>query len=274
MISFAAVLNYRFIEVFSNATTLDAALLQFFSEKGVRIATSFYSDSPDIHESITKQKGSFARTVAGLKRALSMGVPVRAGIIEMAANSGHVERAQAYLRNLGVTEINVDHQREVGRGVRKSDRSAGSFEELCGECWKGKLCVTSMGRTYPCVFSRFIDLGDSGEGLSRILSGHRLLGFRSGFRNYLADREPNIGELQSTESAPEAGGEPSHLQREGVSSSSQTCSPGQECGPTRTCSPCGPEFFCVPKGPSPCSPNRPCAPALQPGPSCIPETIR
>ena len=228
MIPFASDQGHTFIEVFTNATNIDDRLLKIFVEYGVHVATSFYSDDEETHEGITKRRGSFRRTVENLKRMLAAGLPVRAGIIETRANIGHAEKAGFFLKNLGVAEIRVDSQRGVGRGSG-SDVAAEPMSQLCGECWKGKLCVTSSSRTYPCVFSRFVDLGDAKAGIDAILASDPLAMFRSGLKRYRKEQEA----LRKNNPRAE------------VDSGTNT-----QCSPK--CSPCGPDAFpvrekCIPK---------------------------
>ena len=32
--------------------------------------------------------------------------------------------------------------------------------KLCGACWEGRLCVDSEGDAFPCVFSKFVPVGN------------------------------------------------------------------------------------------------------------------
>ena len=177
MISFAAAQGYSLIEVYTNATRINDQLLRSLQEHRVRVAVSFYSDDSVIHDQITKVRGSFNRTVDNIRRMLSAGLKIRAGVIEMAENAGRTEDAVRFLRELGVAQIDLDFMRGIGRGAHALV-AADPFAELCGECWKGKLCVTSAARTYPCVFSRFADLGSAKDGIAHILGAENLRNFR------------------------------------------------------------------------------------------------
>jgi MoaA/NifB/PqqE/SkfB family radical SAM enzyme len=71
----------------------------------------------------------------------------------------------------------------VGRATAiRLDGEGERFEELCGQCWKGKLCVTNGGDVFPCVFSRATRLGDVKSGLLAILQTARLTEFRNKVR--------------------------------------------------------------------------------------------
>jgi MoaA/NifB/PqqE/SkfB family radical SAM enzyme len=231
-IYFASDNDYSFIEVFTNGTAISNRLLDVFIEKRVNVAVSFYSDDPSTHDSITQQKGSFDRTVVSLRRMVSAGLSIRAGIIEMKQNTGHVPRAKRFLENLGVTQISTDFQRRVGRASTSAD-PLDPMADLCGECWKRKMCVTSSRRIYPCVFCRFVDVGVVDLGIPAILAGESLGNLRLNIKNYMSKRTQYL-------------------------SSSPSCPP--ICNPT--CSPqpdfCMPRSLkCVPREtPRPCAPER------------------
>lgn len=257
LISHASAHGYEFIEVFTNATAISDSLLLTFVERGVHVATSFYSDDSETHDSITNRRGSFRRTTATIRRLVDAGVPVRAGVIETPLNAGHAERAKRLLEEIGVSEIGVDFQRGVGRGAQPL-HSLDPMGELCGECWKGKLCVSSSGRAYPCVFSRFADLGSVGGGVGDILCGDALPEFRIALREYRLRKESKGRPPAGGQGRPDAGaGE----------ISMGSCGPDVICAPDMSCSPncnpssstCGPVHFCMPRGT--CSPNERCDPS-------------
>jgi MoaA/NifB/PqqE/SkfB family radical SAM enzyme len=231
--------GYTFIEVFTNATVFNASLYRAFLRSRVQVATSFYSDDPTIHDLITGRPGSFSRTVDGIKRIVHTGLHIRAGIIETTDNVGHGQRAWRFLNNLGVSDIKIDFQRGVGRGAHRL-YSPEPMSQLCGECWKGKLCVTPSGKAYPCVFSRFAELGAVTNGVRHIIDGAELLTFRA-----------NLSKRQQARAVADE------------------CVP-LGCSPT--CSPCGPENFikCQP-GSSDCVPETRCTPGCTPGAPCSPD---
>jgi len=227
MIDAASSFGYELIEVFSNATRISPALLETFVGSRVHVAISFYSDDPVIHDSITQRKGSFVRTVANIKRLIAAGIHVRAGIIEMEQNASHVANAERLLKKLGVNDIATDRARGVGR-ASTSNPPADPLAALCGQCWKGQLCVTASGAAYPCVFSRFADLGTvTGQGLHTLMSGVKLTAFRTSLKNYLNGSETST-------------------------SARAECLPDQSCAPT-----CSPRVF--PKWPPPASTRVPTA---------------
>jgi len=233
LVDHASHRNYKLIEVFTNATRIGQDLLGCLQRNGAQLATSFYSDNPQTHETITQAKGSWERTVHGIQAALMARIPIRVGVIEMNANAGHSVRATEFLRQLGVERISVDRQRGVGRSeiIQLGERGE-LYTELCGQCGNGQLCVTLRGEVFPCVFSRRTLLGNIRSGLSCLLRGSKLKQFRA--------------KLNSV--------------RE--SSSSETI-----CGPEEWCNPdqCLPGIG--PCGPADCNPNL-CMPGDGP---CLPR---
>jgi len=172
--------GFELIEVFTNAMRLGKDLLGCFQRNRVHIATSFYSDDPAVHEGITQSEGSWLRTVRGIRSVIAAGLPIRVGVIETPRNQGHGERVVAFLKGLGVEKVGLDRQREVGRASLVSLSSDQEpYSELCGQCWKGKLCVTPSGMAYPCVFARFCPVGDARKGLGNIVRSQPLTAFRS-----------------------------------------------------------------------------------------------
>lgn len=71
------------VEVFSNLTFVSEELWQVFTEYGVTLATSHYSDAPSEHDAVTARRGSHARTRSNIQRARELGLPLRDGVISV-----------------------------------------------------------------------------------------------------------------------------------------------------------------------------------------------
>jgi MoaA/NifB/PqqE/SkfB family radical SAM enzyme len=145
------------VEVFSNLVHITPSLWDLFSETGVSLATSWYSDNESEHAAVTNRQ-SFQLTKAGITEAVRRQIPIRVGIISMLEDQ-RVEQAKQMLIDLGVNEnkIGYDNLRQVGRGVR--DAQPGP-DQLCGHCADGVLAVSPSGEVWPCVFSRWMPLGN------------------------------------------------------------------------------------------------------------------
>lgn len=175
------------VEVFSNLVHVTDEMWTVFSRPGVSLATSYYSDNPDEHAAITGRP-SHARTRANIAEALRRGIPLRAGVIDMGGGQ-RAAQAQTELVDLGVPAIGYDRLRQVGRGVR--DQQA-STAQLCGRCGDGVAAVSPDGAVWPCVFSRWLPIGNVLETeLAAILAGPEAAGVRAELAETFATREPS-----------------------------------------------------------------------------------
>ncbi|MDJ0347353.1 radical SAM protein [Streptomyces sp. H10-C2] len=138
------------VEVFTNLIHVRAALWPVLRQRGVTLATSYYSDQPEEHEAITQQRGSYRRTKANIARALLYRIPVRAAIVHVREGQ-HADEAAAQLREMGVTNIRTDRLREIGRGADTDDTH--QLTELCGQCARGRAAVLPNGEVAGCVMS-------------------------------------------------------------------------------------------------------------------------
>jgi MoaA/NifB/PqqE/SkfB family radical SAM enzyme len=214
------------VEVFTNLVHVSWELWETFAHSKLRLATSYYSDDTTEHEAITNGRGSHARTKANITKALRRSIPLRVGLVDV-QNSQRVEQARAELEALGVTEIGTDHLRRVGRG---SQQRQPSIDQLCGHCAQGKVAVSPNGDVWPCVFARWMPVGNVRQStLIEILTGSEMASATA----TLADHFP----VPETPCVP------------------RMCDPqcGPNCGPA-----CNPS--CWPHGTGPCGPKGGCVP--------------
>jgi MoaA/NifB/PqqE/SkfB family radical SAM enzyme len=226
LIASARSLGYEHIEVYTNGTHLPPNLLACFKEHQVAVAVSVYADEPETHDAVTAKPGSHRRTIANLRRMAAAGLQLRAGIIAMAANQHRIDETIAFIKELGVENVRLDHVRHVGRGGGVADGEAG-LQALCGACWQGSLCVAPDGTASPCIMSKAWPAGSvTASTLSEIITSPELLGARSLIRDRVwAPRQANAGNLSE-------------------------CSPDNKppCAPELMCNPCLP--LCTPTDPT------------------------
>lgn len=159
------------VEVFTNLVHVGPELWETFGRPGVRLATSYYADRAGQHEAITRRRGSYTRTKANIAEAIRRSIPLRAGVID-ARDRQRVEQARSELTELGVVRVHTDRLRQVGRGIRGglADES-----QLCGHCAEGVLAISPSGEVWPCVFARWMPLGNVRRtGLAEIAAGPAL----------------------------------------------------------------------------------------------------
>ncbi|MFJ7419505.1 radical SAM protein [Streptomyces uncialis] len=109
------------IEVFSNLTHIRNELWETFAERGVKLATSYYSDSAEDHDAMTQLRGSHKRTRANVEKALSLNIPLRGGVVAVREGQ-RVQEAARDLTALGVGTVGGDRTRAFGRAVREPRR--------------------------------------------------------------------------------------------------------------------------------------------------------
>lgn len=216
------------VEVFTNLVHVSPGIWQVFGLPGVRLATSYYTDLVDQHEAITGRSGSHRKTMGNIAEALRRSIPLRVGVIDV-RDDQRVEQARSQLAALGLTEISADRLRQVGRGVRNQEPS---LAQLCGGCGNGKIAISPSGEVWPCVFSRWMPVGNvRTASLEAIVTGARAASVTAQLSDHFGPITPEL------KCVP------------------KMCDP--DCGPN--CSPaCNPS--CWPHGTGPCGPKGGCKP--------------
>jgi AdoMet-dependent heme synthase len=163
------------IEVYTNGLAFREEIARALSAVGSRLAFSFYSFDPKVHDAVTGTPGSQERTLRAILLGVKVGMSLRVAIIATAANGDQVERTRTFLIDQGVPESAVRASREVavGRGSFRQDQAdfAWGGTHAVTTTRRGKLCVTYQGKVVPCIFDRTTVLGDvRTEALSDIVT--------------------------------------------------------------------------------------------------------
>jgi len=221
-------IGFDSVEVYTNGTSLSRRLRDTLVKEKVDLAFSVYGSHRQVHDTVTGRRGSFEKTLESIRWALDVGLTVRTSIIEMPSNASDIRATQALLRRFGVKSVYVDRVRAVGRGNgRVSSKGHDPREELCGQCWRGKLAIDPTGNVFPCVFARFANVGHVSQSLASILSSERLYNFRK---------------------------EVWKMNKPAKKSQRPKCAPVKKCAPVE----CAPIKKCAPVE---CAPIKKCAPA-------------
>lgn len=270
------------VEVFTNLVHVPAHLWAKLGQPGVKVATSAYSDDPEEHDSITCGPKSHGRTMANIARVLERQIPLRVGLIEV-RDGQRVEQARAYLENLGVdpNSIGCDRLRQVGRGEREQTADA---TQLCGWCTNANLAILPDGTVTPCVFSRWLEIGNVlTDSLRTIYESPKRRDVDAELDACFAKREPSDNCGPTCNPAAPAPCNPRWLQDAGTQDSNSDptdCWPDRGgCGPCRPYAPARwtpPELAAVSSSSCPpscnpgCNPSY-CSPPRQPTDSCYPS---
>lgn len=220
------------VEVFSNLVHITPSLWDLFSETGVSLATSWYSDNASEHAAITNRR-SFELTKASIAEAVRREIPLRVGIIGVQEGQ-RVDQAKQLLIDMGVDEnkIGYDNLRQVGRGVR--DAQPGP-DQLCGHCADGVLAVSPSGDVWPCVFSRWMTVGNVLEqSLSELIAGQEVARAREQLKDFFihmgSDNDDDDDCWPDTKCKPKEMCDPQCPPR--CSPACRPCSPGNRCWPS------------------------------------------
>ncbi|MGW7248799.1 radical SAM/SPASM domain-containing protein [Streptomyces decoyicus] len=207
------------VEVFSNLTNVSDAVWDALSLPDVRLAFSFYSDEPDDHDDVTENRGSHARTSANIEKARSLGIRMRGSVINVLQGQ-RANQSRRQLLDIGLRDVRTDRVRPFGRAA---DGATPDIAKLCGRCGRNKIAISPNGDVWPCVFARWMTVGNVHEtSLRDIYYGASMQGARA----ELAAAHP--------EKTPSAG-DPSCLPD--CNPSFDTCSPQLACAPDAECNP-------------------------------------
>ncbi|WP_244189992.1 radical SAM/SPASM domain-containing protein [Streptomyces hygroscopicus] len=208
------------VEIYSNLVRVPEAWWALLQRDGMSLATSYYSDAPEEHNKVTGRP-SHARTLANIRKAVELGIPLRIGMVAT-AEAQRVSQARRELAALGVRRINVDHVRPFGRGARGRTPEVSG---LCGRCGIGRAAVGPDGCVSPCVFSAdLLGVGNvRNTPLATILGSPAMAEARASIRSVFA------------KGGGDGGGDD-----EGKGSCDPSCDPNAECSPGYPGSECGP----------------------------------
>ena len=209
------------MEVYTNLTFVRDEVWAVLAAERVSLATSFYARDEAAHDTITQRGGSHKRTVHNIERAVALNLPIRVGIIEVGEEQD-VNDAARYLSHIDVRNVRVDRTRRIGRAERFGV-SRNPVDELCGGCADARAAIDSLGRVYPCVFARWLPIGNVLESSLRSLVGSQ---------RFAATR----AKLQGSFACRDDHGQTEVDARSGLKQCAP-CSPDQDCNPKGNCNP-------------------------------------
>lgn len=214
----AVGLSFQNIELATNGTLVTESIARCMGEARVSAAISIYSATPEIHDKETKLRGSFLKTMAGIKLLREYGVRIRINHIITSDDRDEELQIRELVSKFGITDVGSDRVRKIGRAENSSNESSDQkTAELCGACAGKYACVSADGDIFPCIMSRHMKSGSlKHQTLKEAIEG-----------SHLASNRTKIGEVTRINET--------------------SCNPNQcdptFCGPT-TCRPvdsCGPD---------------------------------
>jgi MoaA/NifB/PqqE/SkfB family radical SAM enzyme len=156
------------VRVYSNLYRVRAEHWMLYSEPGLSLATSYYSDDAGEHDRITGRAGSHRATRENIITAVRRRIPLRVGIVDRGQGQRAVQ-ARDELLALGVQDVHVSRVRAVGNAAAAAVLPTTS--ELCGRCADGKAAILPDGRVAVCEIGRFLSAGSvKHESLTAVLA--------------------------------------------------------------------------------------------------------
>jgi len=195
MVRHARKKGIQFQEVFTNGTLLTDADIEQLHQYGVHVAISIYSSRPEIHERITRVKGSFEKTLKNARSIRDKGIPLRIGLVVMKANQDYFEETLEFIGEEFDGRGRHDIVRACGRAcggevfpeklVHLRKILGPEFPKITKDqflksrhghgCWRGNLSINPNGEVTPCIMERGGVIGNIRETpLDGILKGERI----------------------------------------------------------------------------------------------------
>jgi radical SAM protein with 4Fe4S-binding SPASM domain len=169
MISYARP-DFQFIEVFTNATLINAVWASFYKENAIQIATSVYSYDGQEHDKVTGVAGAHAKTTRALALLKEKEVPFRTatvcmdgvGLGEKKDDIYSLDGKQDPARLVGRANLRLMNQALIEKKMitrknyfsRYLDREAVLAAIRRHNCFGAKLYVAAGLDVYPCVMER------------------------------------------------------------------------------------------------------------------------
>ena len=195
LIDHAVGKHFSQLELFTNLSFLSDELTDRIIRYGVKVKTSVYGSTAEVHDRITSVKGSFERTMGNIRRLLKLGVIVMVNVVIMKETEADMDNIPAMLKNNGVTKIHYDEIREVRDGLLgvhsvehsrisskpnlHTDRSSFEMAHSFNRCFSQVIAVSNDGRVFPCVMYRDHSYGNvTKDSLSNILNSQSYANMR------------------------------------------------------------------------------------------------
>ncbi|MFH1982911.1 MAG: radical SAM protein [Pseudomonadota bacterium] len=104
-------------------TPISEEKIQDLYESGVtHLVFSLYSSKPNIHDRITRVKGSFCATVAAIKSAVLAGIYTEVHFVVLKPLLNELKNLTEFISSIGVKQLSILRFVPQGRGIDSSDR--------------------------------------------------------------------------------------------------------------------------------------------------------
>lgn len=183
------------VNLLSNLTLLTDKLLGIIAEDPlISVQTSLYAMEENIHDTITRQHGSFQKTIKAIKKLHDRNVPLQINCPIMKQNLKYYKEVMSFANSLnieadsdyslygcydfsksnlscrlGVDEIENVVKEDYSEPVKLEEikekvlsKSVGADDPVCPVC-KSSLCISNIGDVYPCEGWQSFKIGNVKE---------------------------------------------------------------------------------------------------------------
>lgn len=128
--------------VFANTEFTNQVCLNI--PKNIRIAIPIYADNEELHDEITRVKGSFNQTIIGIKKLINKKIDIEIRIVVLRKNYKQLKKITEFIANEipEVKIVNIMALEMTGNAYKNREEVWVSFEEMKDQLYKA--CLETM----------------------------------------------------------------------------------------------------------------------------------
>lgn len=161
--------KFDFIEIFTNGTLISEEWYEFLKKNNIHIALSVYSYEAEMHDKVTKCKGSWGKTNKTIEKLKSYGIPYRVcnvlmkniNIGDRTTNLYHLSDTKDIVRMSGRADFSLLSDELIRKKlITKKTFQKPIKECFCSRlisghnCFKNKIYISVNMEVFPCVMER------------------------------------------------------------------------------------------------------------------------
>lgn len=182
--------------LFTNASLLNNKIIDLLVRNDMEIKISLYGPNSEVHDKITKVKGSFNVLIKNIELLKEKGIVPTIAITLMKENEDYYLEIEKLLEKINIKKFKFDVIRKVFDGqqdkhypennkirnlVKRTSpyflvkKKTFNINVKKNSCWYGKLVISEDGSLFPCVFARNEILGNIKEtNVKKLLESKKL----------------------------------------------------------------------------------------------------
>lgn len=200
LIEYAKSFAFNTIAIHTNGTLITQEWCQFFKTNDIVVDVTVYGHTAELHDTATAVKGSFEKTIRGLKLLQEKHINSSVNLIVMPHNETSLtETTKFYKTNFPEFSFGYDYLRPSGRGIsiykqfqflylnryqehdtffQGISRDEFLTRKSFNPCLKDKITVTESGDVFPCIMTRESTGNIRNQSISSIILSPSFKSFR------------------------------------------------------------------------------------------------